>query len=433
MEYKKRLADSFLAQMSYEKKYVIMNDNVLYDRFLLAGNDFVQCVEEAISTADTKETKDLLIRLKEYHGKYQSLVDEEVKLIRANKGYYQDRYKEEREKTVNTVMEEFKNMGVYSQQSIYGKVKKLEEAGADARKVAVAAIIASLISGIAISIFITRGITRPLSKMMGKIKEVSNGAFNGDLNLSSSPEIAGLANAFNSMCNKLKTVDKMKSDFFLSMSHELRTPLTSIKEGTNLLLEGIGGEVQEKQKRLLSIIAEESNRLIDLVNSLLDLSRMDAGMMEYRFDKADIIPLIHKAVMEIEPLAMAKGIDLEIGAVNDLPSVKMDSERMLQVLRNLIGNAVKFTPQKGRVKISSRIIGENLEVSVIDTGPGIPEEDLATVFEKFYQASHTGSYKIKGTGLGLAIVKHIIAAHGGRIWVESEQGLGSSFIFALPV
>jgi two-component system sensor histidine kinase GlrK len=160
---------------------------------------------------------------------------------------------------------------------------------------------------------------------------------------------------------------------------------------------------------------------------------MDAGMMEYRFDKADIIPLIHKAVMEIEPLAMAKGIDLEIGAVNDLPSVKMDSERMLQVLRNLIGNAVKFTPQKGRVKISSRIIGENLEVSVIDTGPGIPEEDLATVFDKFYQASHTGSYKIKGTGLGLAIVKHIIAAHGGRIWVESEQGLGSSFIFALPV
>lgn len=135
----------------------------------------------------------------------------------------------------------------------------------------------------------------------------------------------------------------------------------------------------------------------------------------------------------MEPIAMAKGINLELRTSPDLPVIKIDRERMLQALRDLIGNALKFTPNGGSVTVSSRLVERNVEVRVSDTGPGIPKENLAAIFDKFQQAQLSGYNQIKGTGLGLAIVKHIITAHGGRIWVESELGHGSSFIFALPV
>jgi two-component system sensor histidine kinase GlrK len=252
------------------------------------------------------------------------------------------------------------------------------------------------------------------------------------LNLSSPPEIEELAAAFNLMCNKLKDLDKMKSDFFSSMSHELRTPLTSIKEGVSLLRDGVGGELMEKQKRLLAILAMETDRLIALVNSLLDLSKMEAGMMTYSFEQGDLVSLIDRAIMEIGPIVESKKMSIEARSSKSLPRIKMDRERILQALRNLIGNAVKFTPEGGRVKVSAQLVNRSVEVSIEDTGPGIPAENLSTIFDKFRQATATGSYLIRGTGLGLAIVKHIISSHGGKIWVESKLGHGSTFIFVLP-
>jgi two-component system sensor histidine kinase GlrK len=246
-----------------------------------------------------------------------------------------------------------------------------------------------------------------------------------------------LAGAFNSMCGQLKMVDKMKSDFFSSMSHELRTPLTSIKEGISLLQDGAGGAISDKQKRLLVILSEESKRLIELVNSVLDLSKMEAGMMTYTFEKTSLVPLIEKTMMEMGPLVEAKKITLEAKIDKELPAIKMDRERILQALRNLIGNAVKFTPEGGNVRISAKHVNGEVRVSVADTGTGISKENLATIFEKFQQAylksSDQSKGMMKGTGLGLAIVKHIVTAHGGKVWAESELGEGSSFIFILPV
>jgi two-component system sensor histidine kinase GlrK len=279
----------------------------------------------------------------------------------------------------------------------------------------------------------TRSITQPLTILMEKTKEISKGVFDNNLKITSPPEISELTGAFNSMCGRLKMVDKMKSDFLSSMSHELRTPLTSIKEGINLLRDGVGGVIPEKQKRLLAILSEESKRLIDLVNSSLDLSKMEAGMMTYRFEPGSLVPLIQKAATEMIPLVEAKKIILKTAIDEKLPVVKIDREKILQVLRNLIGNAVKFTPEGGQVRVAARLMSRGVEVSVSDTGPGIIPEDLTTIFEKFHQARLKNSVYIKGTGLGLAIVKHVITAHGGRVWAESEPGHGSSFIFVLSV
>lgn len=432
LDYEEKLTDSILSQLRYEKKYIITKDIVLYDHFLLAKEDFNKFLSEVLSIADTSEKRQSLSRVKAYDERFQSLIEKEIEHVRGNQTYPKRWYEQEMKKATDGILEELKKLEVYIHQDINNRIKMLGEAGASALSVAIIMAIVAIGLLIATSFLITRSITKPLTILMDKTKEISKGVFGGNLNIASPPEISELAGAFNSMCGKLKMVDKMKSDFFSSMSHELRTPLTSIKEGISLLQGGVGGTVTEKQKRLLSILSEESKRLIDLVNSLLDLSKMEAGMMTYTFEQGSLVPLIGRAATEMIPLVEAKKITLKTEIDEKVPVIKMDRERILQVLRNLIGNAVKFTPEGGQVKVSARLMNREVEVSVSDTGPGITKENLTTVFEKFHQAHFKNSDHVKGTGLGLSIVKHIITAHGGRVWAESEPGQGSSFIFVLP-
>ena len=361
------------------------------------------------------------------------MIDEEAGYVRAHQAYSQSWYKDEKEKVIDQMLEKLQTLVLYYRQNTLKKIIKLEEAGVSARQVTMVIVAIALLAVIILSLVITSSITRPISLLIGNTREIARGVFENNLHLSGPPEIKELSEAVNSMCDRLKAIDKMKTDFFSTVSHELRTPLTSIKEGTSLLMEGIGGEITEKQRKLLNIIAGESKRLIELVNSSLDLSKMEAGMMVFNFTKDDITPLIHKAAGEIEPLAMAKKIHLQVENYERLPLVKMDRERILQVLRNLLGNAVKFTPEGGEVRISAHREDGRVKVSVKDTGPGIPAENLTTIFEKFQQGPLKKSKEMKGTGLGLALVKQIITAHGGKVWAESEPGQGSSFIFVLPV
>jgi two-component system sensor histidine kinase GlrK len=430
--YQQKLSDSLLPQIRYERKYIITKDKELHNQFMLAEREVSKHIDEAMSVADTAHKRDVLIRIKNYYERYKSAFNEEAEFIKNTQPYFQDRYREEKEKAVDEILWELRNLILHTEQDTYEKIKHLGESGAKANKIAIGMGAAFILSGIMISIFITRNITRPLSLVRKKMKQVAMGDLESNLDLSSPPEIRDLAQDFNLMRSKLKEMDKMKSDFFSLMAHELRTPLASIKEGTNLLLKGIGEEFREKRKEVLTIIAEESNRLIDLVNSLLDLSKMEAGVITLNFETWDLKPLINKAVSGMEPLAMAKNVNIQVNIPQDLPCVRMDGERILQAVRNLIGNAVKFTPEGGHVTVSARPVEKGVNVSVADTGPGISKEDLNAIFDKFRQATITSYNKIKGTGLGLATVKHIINAHGGKVWVESEPGQGSIFIFLLP-
>lgn len=432
LDLEKKMTDSMLSQMRFEKKFIITKDLALYQQFLLARDDFQKYVKEAISAASALGQKELLESIAAKQSQYERLFEEEAKIIRANRTYDVQSYKQEKEKTGDLIMADLQALEIASQESTFEKIKIVGESGANAGKVAMILAIAALGGVILISLFITRSITLPIATLIDKTREISNWVFKADLNLTSPPEIQELALAINSMCEKLKAVDKMKSDFFSTMSHELRTPLTSIKEGTSLLLEGVGGGITDKQKKLLRIIAAESHRLIDLVNASLDLSKIEAGMMTFNFSPAHISPLIQRAVTEIRPWAMAKGIGVEVGDPPGLPQAPMDTERILQVLRNLVGNAIKFTPDGGTVKVSVGQKENRLFITVTDTGIGISKENLTDIFDKFRQGALGNSDYIKGTGLGLAIVKHIVTAHGGNVWVESEPGQGSSFIFSLP-
>lgn len=433
IEYEKKLSDAFFSMIRYEKKFIIIKDKGLYKHFRRIEGEFSGFLEKTVSVAENSSAADILLRIGRDYDQYRSLFNKEAEFLMSGRPYPVNKYKENKENSVNSVLEGLRELGAYSQQNTFAKVKKLGEAEVNASRVAIVMGIISLAAGIIISIFITLNITRPLSVIKKKTRKIAEGDFTDDLRVSSPQEIAELARSFNSMCARLKELDKLKSDFFSLMSHELRTPLTTIKEGVTLFSEGMmHGETKERQKKLLTIINEETRRLINLVSSVLDFSKMEAGMMVYNFIDADIAPLINKVAREMGPLVETRDIMMEINTDRALPSIKVDTERMLQVLRNLMGNAVKFTPDGGDVRVFAQSVEKGVKVSVSDTGAGISKERTASIFDKYQQAAFTGPGRIKGTGLGLFIVRQIITAHGGKVWVESTPGHGSTFAFVLP-
>jgi two-component system sensor histidine kinase GlrK len=427
-----KLSDIIFSQVRYERKFIISKDDVFFNEFLLLKSDFDRYLEEMTSIADSSQTKTSLNNIKDSYQTFQSLVHKEWRHLKAGNSYSRQFFNQEKEKATKSIIDELGKLETSMRQNTTDKIKGLHEIGIELRRTAMVMTGAFLIFGIVISLLINRSITHPLSLLEKKTKEIGKGNFKEDLHLSSPPELAELAGAFNLMCNKLRELDKMKSDFFSSIAHELRNPLSTIRMGAGLLKEGAEGPVTEGQRNLLTVLEKESNRLIGMLNSLLDLSKMEAGMMSFNLEPKNIRPLIDQAVEEIGPLVEAKKIHLEVMAMEGLPVIKIDSERILQALRNIIGNAVKFTPEAGRVRISVRSADHAVVVSVADTGPGIPPGNLITIFEKFQQAATGGSSPIQGTGLGLAIAKQIITRHGGKIWAESRSGHGSTFIFVLP-
>src|SRR2546427_5490045 len=232
---------------------------------------------------------------------------------------------------------------------------------------------------------------------------------------------------------RLKELDKMKSDFVSSVSHELGTPLTAIKGSVDNMLDSIAGPLNEKQTRYLTRIKSNADRLARLINDLLDLSRIEAGKIDLRPTNLSLVTLITEVAESLRPVAADKLINLENLCHDNSVTAWAGRDKITQILMNLIGNALKFTPLHGKITLAiERNDSEWVQVSVTDTGPGIPLEEINKIFDKFYQIPQVSEWKATGTGLGLAISKALVEMHGGRIWVEGEEGRGSTFSFTLP-
>jgi len=229
--------------------------------------------------------------------------------------------------------------------------------------------------------------------------------------------------------------DRAKSEFVSTVSHELRTPMTSIKGYADLLLMGAVGELEEQQQHFLGIIRSNADRLTALVNDLLDMSRIESGRVELELRAVHIHELINHVVSTLRGRAQERGLTLEVDVTDDLPAAWADDARVMQILTNLVGNAVYYTPSGGRVAVSARVRSDidMLEVSVADTGIGISKENQAKIFERFFRADDPVVQSVSGTGLGLPITASLVEMHGGDIWVESELGKGSTFSFTLPL
>jgi signal transduction histidine kinase/HAMP domain-containing protein len=231
---------------------------------------------------------------------------------------------------------------------------------------------------------------------------------------------------------QLARADKHKSEFLANMSHELRTPLNAILGYTELILDQIYGEVPEKIAEVLSRLEKNGRHLLSLINDVLDLSKIEAGRFTLSLGDYSLIELVETVLASVESLAAEKNLSLTTNLPKKLPVGRGDTQRLAQVLLNLVGNAIKFTEQ-GEISIEAKTDEDYFIVSVKDTGPGISEENQATVFKEFHQLDGSSTKQKGGTGLGLSIAKKIIEMHGGRIWVDSAIGAGSSFTFSIPV
>lgn len=231
---------------------------------------------------------------------------------------------------------------------------------------------------------------------------------------------------------EVERANRLKTEFVASMSHELRTPLHTIIGFAELLAEELEGPLNTKQKRFVGHIHKDSLHLLELINDILDLSRIESGRLDLRPERFDMLEAIDEVVATIRPQAAAKSLRLEASVPVDVP-IEADRVRFKEVLFNLLSNAVKFTHEGGRIRVDATVQEGQAEIVVSDTGVGIPEAEQAAVFEKFYQAGSTTRGLKEGTGLGLAIAKQLVEAHGGRIALESEPGKGSRFTVTLPL
>jgi two-component system sensor histidine kinase GlrK len=430
-----QLLEGLFSQAGFEMKYLVSRDRDFYKEFTSGEALFTETMEKISALADSAAQRQWAADITAQYSAYVVLFEKESTLLADSNEPPRREYLKEREEVVDRVDKALRS---FIRDVRVKRDEKVDLSGRISRQaIRVTGVTAALaiLLGILIASYITRSIGRPISLLGQKTREIATGKFQKISDIHSPPEIRQLAEDFNFMNERLEQLDNMKLDFISHVSHGLRTPLTSIKAASSMLLEGAFDESRERQKELLAIIHDECDRLIAAVNRILDISRMEAGMMEYRLSDGELSPIVQKIVLKLVPLAQRKNIELELLPFPDLPLVRMDGDRVMQVVENLLGNALKFTPSGGKVTVSlsTRKDKRNfVQVSIADTGPGIPKQHLVQIFERFKRIE-MGRDTTIGTGLGLSIVKHIVADHGGKIWVRSAPGRGSTFSFALPV
>jgi signal transduction histidine kinase/CheY-like chemotaxis protein len=296
---------------------------------------------------------------------------------------------------------------------------------------AAVAILLALVLGFAIS----SSLSRPVQRMDARLAELAEGDFSRRVDVPNRDELGTLASNLNRMNDelgelygKLESASRAKSDFLANMSHELRTPLNAIIGFSEVLLEQMFGPLNAKQAEYLGDIVSSGRHLLLLINDTLDLSKIEAGKMELELSTFALPAVLEDGVAMVRERAARHGIDCSVDAGADLDEVEADERKVKQVVFNLIANAVKFTPDGGRVEARARRVGDQAEVAVADTGEGIDPADQERIFQEFQQAGQQ-----EGSGLGLALARSLVALHGGSLWVESEPGFGSTFTFTLPV
>jgi two-component system sensor histidine kinase GlrK len=431
IEEEQHLLKIFLSQMRSAEKYLLLRDGAFLGQFTQAGSDFLTVQEKIVSLIDSSQERDLITQIQELHAGYAAAFA--TALTRNSE------WQQQKTALSDGVTERINELIRLREAAIHQKTVIAHDQAALAVQVMDWLTVAALLAAVVLSYFSARGVSRPLKTLAQELRYVGKGEFRRSSAIRGPKEIGELARAFNWMSERLAELEAMKADFIAHVSHELRTPLTAIQEGTALLLEEVPGPLSASQREILQVVRSHGERLYHSLSSMLDLSKMEAGMMEYVRVLSDLRLLIDRSVETVRLAAQKKDIQLQIESVSSLPLLSCDEQRMQQVLDNLLVNAVKFTSERGTVTVSAALKAEEdnprgwVEVRVCDSGPGIPPEEVERIFDKFYQSSHHRAVTQRGTGLGLALVRHIVEAHGGRVWVESRLGEGSTFVFLLPV
>jgi signal transduction histidine kinase len=324
-------------------------------------------------------------------------------------------------------------------------------------------LVVFLLVAIATSVLLARNLARPIEAIQVAAAKIGSGSLDQRIEISSSDELGALAEEFNRMAarlqayyidlerevqertselatamtklgeksQELEAASHHKSEFLANMSHELRTPLNAITGFSQVLRKQLFGEINAKQAEYLEDILASSRHLLSLIDDVLDLSKVEAGQIELKLSPFSLLEALERGVVMVRERATTKRVRIGL-SMSDVDVITADERRVTQVVFNLLSNAVKFTPPGGTIDVDAAQVDGEIRISVTDTGPGIPSEDQGRIFEEFQQAA-AGKEQREGTGLGLALSKRLVELHGGRIWVDSEPGRGSTFAFALPI
>jgi two-component system, OmpR family, sensor kinase len=313
------------------------------------------------------------------------------------------------------------------------------------RPLLIAGVLALAVS-IVLAIIVTRSVTKPMQHVAQAAQKITAGDYDQSVPVEGSREFKELANDFNQMTQKVRDTQQSQRDFLANVTHELKTPLTSIQGFAQAIQDGAASE-PEAVRKSAAIIHDEAARMNRLVMDLLELARIESGQIVMRSEPVQIDLVLRGVIDRLALRAQSSGVNVQTEIASDMPAIVGDGDRLAQVFSNLIDNALQHTPSGGKIVVTARSISgssavkrgtprvlEGVEITVADTGSGIPPEDLSRIFERFYQIDKSRARSKEGSlGLGLAIVKEIVTAHGGTIHAESIVGLGTKFVVWLPL
>jgi len=423
----KKMIENLLTMEENEKKFFLLNKEEYRSYFVAAQRDFESNLIRILQL-ESKE-KALDTSWKELYRHYRSQFPRPAP--EPDQGQAGSLWISE--EIINDWIERISKRRSETENEVEAKVLELNRRGQSAVRWGVVGVGASFLVGLFGSMFLAHTMHRPLRELSKGIRAMPQRGLTPPIPIFSRDEFGELAKAFNEMADRLRNEERMRSDFISMLSHEIRTPLTSIRESVSLIGDEIMGPINERQKHFLKIAGGEIDRITVLLNHLMQVSRMEAGVLEIHPQPLDPRTLVDSSVPRLTPAAEAKNIRISCSIAPDLPAVMGDPEHLQQVFLNLLGNAIKFSPRESQVEIE--VVADDrlhcVKFTISDRGPGIPENEQALVFQKYYRASAVQN-EVDGIGLGLSISKHIVEAHGGVIWVESQMGVGSKFGFAIP-
>jgi len=431
----KRLITSLLVQLKSDKQYLVLRDTSLLKDFLQEAGQFKKTLLSLIDQDPSKEGQALLQHIHDSHDQFQTLFLSEG-VERASR-YTQNlaQYESKRDALVDNMTQAIRSYIALHEQQISAVLSESHERAKQAENITRQLMVAGVVFGMGLAGVATFSILRPLRRVQRQIRQIGQGEFRASVEGEVPQELRELVGTVNRMGMQLQELDQMKAEFLANISHELRTPLTSIREGTQLLLDQVPGPLTSEQRQTLVILLDSSQRLNQLVASLLDLSKMEANMMAYNFSLTMLAQLVQHTVDKVQFLAERKHIHLIID--DQLPPdhlLPVDSTRIEQALENLLSNALKFSPLDSSIILSlhHNVHTHLTTIAVKDEGPGIHPEDLPHIFERFYQGKTPDGEARFGSGIGLALAKKVVEAHHGTIGISSEPGNGTTVHFTLP-
>jgi signal transduction histidine kinase len=386
-----------------------------------------------------QDEKELFVRVRQDYEEFIRIVTQVVELIRSGRASQGRDLQLTRATPLADRLERLTNELVNKAESdMVASIEASHEAYTRSQRAVIAFSVVSTLLALLLGYSISSSIVDPVKQMEARMGEIAAGDFGKQVEVPNQDELGVLAADLNRMSDELgqayrelEAASQHKSDFLANMSHELRTPLNAIIGFSEVLKEKLFGDLNDKQLEYMRDIHASGHHLLSLINDILDLSKVEAGRMELSVAKFDLPTTIDGALAFVRERASRHGIALEVQVDERLNSFAGDERRVKQVLLNLLSNAVKFTPEGGRIGVAALPIEGGVQVGVSDTGIGISKENQALLFQAFQQVRAEDGAKREGTGLGLALAKRLVEMHGGRIWVESEPGKGSTFTFTL--